>query len=98
MLIIGLATGLPNVTTQSLIKTLVLPWFSGVFEAIFILTATFMIPRFGAARAITLVVWGQIVGAMTLDHLEWFGLTQQPISTSKVHRCCDAFGWSSTDP
>jgi len=44
MLIIGLATGLPNVVMQSLIKTPVPPWFSGVFEAIFILTAIFYDP------------------------------------------------------
>ena len=50
------------------------PWWSysgGVIVAFYVLTITFLAPRLGVGTAISLVVTGQVLAALTIDH---FGL------------------------
>ena len=50
------------------------PWWSylgGVIVAFYVFTITFLAPRLGVGTAISLIVTGQIVAALTIDH---FGL------------------------
>jgi transporter family-2 protein len=63
------------------------PWnlyvggFCGFF-IIFSLASVF--PRIGAALAIALVVLGQAVAALAIDHFGWMGMPQQPISLARA--------------
>jgi transporter family-2 protein len=50
-------------------------WLGGVLGAVYVLTATLLIPRLGAAALICLVVLGQIIGSLMLDH---FGVLHSP--------------------
>ena len=84
MLIAGLASGLPSVTSQTILKSPVLPWFSGLFGVVFVMTAIFMVPRLGVATVISLIVLGQMIGSLTFDHFGLFGLPEQPINFSRV--------------
>jgi bacterial/archaeal transporter family-2 protein len=50
------------------------PWWSylgGLIVAFYVLTITFLVPRIGVGAAIALIVTGQILAALTIDH---FGL------------------------
>jgi bacterial/archaeal transporter family-2 protein len=50
------------------------PWWSflgGLIVAFYVFTITFLVPRIGVGTSISLVVTGQIVAALTIDH---FGL------------------------
>ena len=50
------------------------PWWSftgGFIVALYVLTITFLAPRLGVGTAIALIVTGQVLGAMLIDH---FGL------------------------
>lgn len=50
------------------------PWWSysgGVIVAFYVLTITFLAPRLGVGTAIALIVAGQVLAAVTIDH---FGL------------------------
>jgi bacterial/archaeal transporter family-2 protein len=50
------------------------PWWSylgGLIVAFYVFTITFLAPRLGVGTAISLIVTGQIVAALTIDH---FGL------------------------
>lgn len=84
MLIAALASGLPTVTLQTFAKSPVLPWFSGLFGVVFVMTAIFMVPRLGIATVISLIVLGQMIGSLTFDHFGLFGLAEQPINFSRV--------------
>jgi transporter family-2 protein len=43
-------------------------WAGGVIGAAFVLTATLLVPRIGAAALISLAVCGQLLGSLLLDH------------------------------
>jgi transporter family-2 protein len=61
-----------------------LAWSGGLFGGIFILLMILLLPPLGAATLIALVVAGQMVAAITLDHFGVFGLTAHPISVSRL--------------
>lgn len=43
-------------------------WLGGVIGAVYVLSATVLVPRIGAASLICLIVLGQLVGSLLLDH------------------------------
>jgi transporter family-2 protein len=54
------------------------PWWSfigGVIVAFYVFTITFLAPRLGVGTAIALVVTGQVLAALAIDH---FGLLRSP--------------------
>ncbi|MGX5729158.1 DMT family transporter [Pseudoxanthomonas beigongshangi] len=58
-------------------------WTGGAIGAIYVAAATLLIPRMGAAPLICLVVFGQLIGSLLLDH---FGVlhARQPIDATRV--------------
>ena len=58
-------------------------WLTGLFGAFFVAQAAFTVPKLGAAGMIALVVAGQMIGSIVLDH---FGIMQpvQPITLQKI--------------
>src|SRR5262245_20477597 len=63
------------------------PWWSysgGLIVAFYVFTITFLSPRLGVGTAIALVVAGQILSALTIDH---FGLMRSlvvPLTPTRV--------------
>ena len=63
------------------------PWWSytgGIIVALYVLTITFLAPRLGVGTAITLIVTGQVLGALLIDH---FGLLRSltfPLTSARV--------------
>ena len=58
-------------------------WTGGVIGALYVAGATLLIPRMGAASLICVVVLGQVIGSLLLDH---FGVLhpRQPIDGLRV--------------
>ena len=52
-------------------------WTGGVIGALYVAGATALIPRMGAASLICVVVFGQVIGSLLLDH---FGVLQARIA------------------
>ncbi|MDV7141866.1 DMT family transporter [Tropicimonas sp. TH_r6] len=64
-----------------------LPWYmlcSGVFGLVLILTLSQTVPKLGAASAITLVVVGQLVGGLLIDHFGFFDVTVRPVDLQRI--------------
>jgi transporter family-2 protein len=59
-------------------------WSGGVFGAIFIAVVVLMMPRFGAATVLALIVVGQMLGSLAFDHLGILGLAQEPASPVRL--------------
>jgi transporter family-2 protein len=59
-------------------------WPGGVFGGTFILLVILLLPSLGAATLFALVIAGQVLTAVTLDHFGAFGLTPHPISTARL--------------
>lgn len=61
-----------------------LPWMGGIFGATFIAITILMVPKLGAATTISLIVVGQMLLSLTMDHFGWLGLPVQPISLLRL--------------
>jgi transporter family-2 protein len=59
-------------------------WSGGVFGGAFILLAILLLPSLGAATLFALVIAGQVLAAITLDHFGALGLTPHPISSARL--------------
>jgi len=67
--------------------TRALPWYAwigGLCGVIFVIAATWGVPRLGVATTITLMVAGQLVLGLVLDHFGAFGAPRQPVNLSRM--------------
>ncbi|RZJ91302.1 MAG: DMT family transporter [Brevundimonas sp.] len=64
-----------------------LPWYAwvgGLYGAIFVVAAAWGVPRLGVALTITLMVAGQLLIGLILDHFGAFGTTAHPLNLGRV--------------
>lgn len=64
-----------------------LPWYAwagGLYGAFFVAAAAFATPRMGVAYFIAVLIGGQLLVALVLDHVGAFGLAREPISLGRV--------------
>ena len=59
-------------------------WSGGLFGGAFILLSILLLPSLGAATLLALVIAGQVLAAVTLDHFGAFGLTPHPINAVRL--------------
>lgn len=59
-------------------------WTGGVFGGAFILLSILLLPSLGAATLFALVIAGQVLAAVTLDHFGALGLTPHPIGNARL--------------
>ena len=59
-------------------------WLGGVLGVFYLVASLIAIPRLGAAAVFSLVIAGQMITALVLDATGAFGVTQIPVSTSRV--------------
>jgi transporter family-2 protein len=52
-------------------------WSGGVFGAVFIVLAIYLVPQLGAATFIALLIAGQMSASVAFDHFGWLGLPQR---------------------
>ena len=58
-------------------------WLGGAIGALFVFAATLLVPRLGAASMICLVVLGQVVASLLLDHFGVLG-AQRPADAMRT--------------
>jgi transporter family-2 protein len=63
-------------------------WSGGLFGAIFIGISILVAQHLGAAPLIALLVTGQMLAAIVLDHFGWLGLAQRPIDPARMIGVC----------
>jgi len=59
-------------------------YMGGVFVAFYILSITWVIPKYGVANAISLVLLGQLISMTVINHFGLFGTLQNSISGQRV--------------
>jgi transporter family-2 protein len=64
-------------------------WSGGLFGAIFIGLAIYLVPVLGAATFISVLIAGQMIASITFDHFGWLGLEQRTIDLPRLpaQRC-----------
>ncbi|MFN6980540.1 MAG: DMT family transporter [Brevundimonas sp.] len=64
-----------------------LPWYAwmgGVYGACFVVAAAWGVPRLGVAMTITLMVGGQLLLSLVLDHFGALGVPRQPLNLGRI--------------
>ena len=64
-----------------------LPWYAwvgGLYGAIFVVAATWGVSRLGVAMTITLMVAGQLIISLALDHFGAFGVPRAPVNLGRI--------------
>jgi bacterial/archaeal transporter family-2 protein len=84
MLAVALTASGPRLSISPTEGASWLAWTGGLFGAIFIGTAVFMVPTMGAATVLSLIVVGQMLGSLVFDHFGILGLPHQPISLVRL--------------
>ncbi|MBX9707150.1 MAG: DMT family transporter [Caulobacteraceae bacterium] len=59
-------------------------WIGGLYGAVFVVAAAWAVPRLGVATTITLMVAGQLLISLVLDHFGALGVPRAPISLTRV--------------
>ncbi len=59
-------------------------WSGGLFGAIFIGLAIYLVPLLGAATFISILIAGQMIASITFDHFGWLGLAQRSIDLPRL--------------
>jgi|SRR5690606_34492574 len=59
-------------------------WIGGLYGAVFVAAAAWGVPRLGVALTITLMVAGQLLISVALDHFGAMGVPRQPISWGRA--------------
>jgi len=98
-LIVNYLVGISAAVTYTLIKREPFPslsqaagvpwwgWIGGLFGALYGFTAILLASQMGAATLTALVVTGQIVASVILDHYGWLGFDPHPASIWRVAGC-----------
>ena len=62
-------------------------WMGGVFGAVYGVAAVILASQMGAATLTALVITGQLVSSVVLDHYGWMGFEVHPASFWRVMGC-----------
>jgi transporter family-2 protein len=59
-------------------------WFGGLVGAFYVATTVIAGPRLGSATLLALVVLGQLLASLVIDHYGWIGFPEHPLSTQRI--------------
>ena len=59
-------------------------WIGGVLGAIYVAAATVLVTKLGSAVMFTLVILGQLMMAVVMDHFGWIGLEKHPVNAARI--------------
>lgn len=82
IIVLFVTEGLP-----SILNTASAPWYfylGGLFVVFYILSITWVAPRFGVANAVSFVLFGQLIAMTVIDQFGFAGAPQYEITLQRV--------------
>lgn len=67
-------------------------WFGGILGAFYVVSTIIVGPRLGAAALLALIVLGQLVTSLLVDHFGWLGFPQHPVTALRLLGALLLFG------
>jgi transporter family-2 protein len=67
-------------------------WFGGILGAFCVVSTIMAGPRLGAAALLALIVFGQLVTALLVDHFGWLGFPQHSVTALRLLGALLLFG------
>jgi bacterial/archaeal transporter family-2 protein len=84
MVLVALAHRDPLPSVAAAVRIPWWAWSGGLFGAVFIGLAVILVPQLGAANFFVLLVTGQMVVSVALDHFGWLGLPQRSMDLQRL--------------
>ncbi len=84
LLVYALIARAPWPTAASLGSVPVWQWSGGLLGAVYVVSTILVGPRLGAATLLSLVVAGQMIAAIVLDHHGWLGFAQHAANIWRI--------------
>jgi transporter family-2 protein len=84
LFVYSLATGQTFSNLASSRQAPVVAWLGGVLGAFFVTAVVIAVPRLGVAMTFSLIVAGQMIITLFLDHFGFLGLEERPISVLRI--------------
>jgi transporter family-2 protein len=84
LLVYAVATGVPLGDMASAKNAPPIAWAGGILGAFFVASAVILVPRIGVAMTFSLIIAGQMLITLVLDHYGFLGLEERPISIPRV--------------
>lgn len=79
-----LATGVPLGNLVNAKNAPAISWIGGILGAFFVASAVVLVPRIGVALTFSLIIAGQMLITLVIDHFGWLGVPEKPISLMRV--------------
>jgi transporter family-2 protein len=80
-----IAVGLYGVPSLAQLKGAPISGYgAGCLMCLYVLSATVIIPRFGAASFVAFILIAQLVGSTLIDQFGLFGMTRRPVDTMRL--------------
>lgn len=67
-------------------------WLGGLLGAFYVVSTIIVGPRIGAAALLALIVLGQLVTALLVDHFGWLGFPEHPVTALRLLGALMLFG------
>ena len=74
----------PLPTTQSLAAAPWWAWSAGLLGAFYVAASAQLAAKLGATSLTALVVGGQIIASLVVDHFNWLGFSDHPVSLPRL--------------
>lgn len=71
-------------TLQQTLQTPWWIWLGGILGAIYVFSTIFLAPKLGATVLISLIITGQLITSLILDHYGFLGFPQQTINLWRI--------------
>ncbi len=63
-------------------------WLGGLFGAFYVLGSVVTAPKLSAVTLVALILAGQAVSSLVVDHFGWVGFEQHPVTAGRVAGIC----------
>jgi transporter family-2 protein len=84
LLIVIIGTRTPNNILLAIKEAPAYAWVGGLMGSIYVTSIIFLVPRLGAALSFGLIIAGQMVFSLALDHFGFFGVAVQPVNWGRI--------------
>jgi transporter family-2 protein len=79
-----LIAGIPLANTANARSAPPVAWIGGLLGAIYVAASIMLLPRLGAAMTISLIIAGQMLMSIIVDHFGLLGMDIKPLSLGRV--------------
>ncbi len=79
-----LLTGIPLANLSSVKDAPAIAWAGGFLGAFFVAAAVTLVPRLGVAMTFSLIIAGQMIVTLIIDHFGLLGVDVKPVSWARI--------------